>query len=80
MVSVVTGGTQQEESSAKTHTFDMVKWIRVRRLQWLGHNADRLVKQAVFEMWKKPKESDFLMDTPEVRSWCELGQLACDRD
>ena len=48
MVSAITGRTVQQEASAKWRTFDLVKWIRARRLQWLGHilrlGPERLIK------------------------------------
>ena len=51
-------------------------WIRSRRLQWLGHilrlGTERLIKQAVFEMYKRPLEDDLLMDVPKSRSGHEL--------
>ena len=33
----ITGNSIREEVSEGTHTFDLVRWIRVRRAQWLGH-------------------------------------------
>ena len=44
--------TQHQEASNKWKIFDLVKWIRARRSQWLGHilcmDSDRIVKQAIF--------------------------------
>ena len=37
MVSIITGRTAHQEASAKWRTFNLVTWIRARRLQWLGH-------------------------------------------
>lgn len=37
MMSVITGRSVKDEASKATRTFDMAKWIRAKRLQWLGH-------------------------------------------
>ena len=37
MVARITGQTIREESTIGTRTFDLVKWIRARRLKWVGH-------------------------------------------
>ena len=36
MVSIITGRTIHAEASSDK-TFDIVMWIRARRLQWIGH-------------------------------------------
>ena len=41
---------------------------------------ERLIKQAMFEMFKAPQKGDLLMDVPETASWRELDKLADDRD
>ena len=84
MMSAITGRSVHQEASAKWRKFDLVKWIRARRLQWLGHilrlGPERKIKQAVFEMYKDPQDGDLLMDAPKTNSWRELGKYAADRD
>ena len=83
MVSVITGNTIREEST-DGKLFDLVKWIRARRLQWLGHilrmTQERKIKHAIYVMFKTPQPGDILMDAPQTRSWRELCTYACDRD
>ena len=60
MMSTITGNTPREEATKKTQTFDLVKWIRARRLQWLGHilrmGPERTLKRAIFVLWKDKRE------------------------
>ena len=83
MVSIITGNTIREEST-EGKLFDLVKWIRARRLQWLGHilrmPPERKIKQAIFIMFKAPQPGDILMDAPQTDSWRELCTYAWDRD
>ena len=83
MVSKITGRSIRDEASADK-TFDLVKWIRARKLQWLGHilrmGQERKIKQAIFEMFKSPREGDMLMDAPKTNSWRELCTYGCDRE
>ena len=83
MVSVITNRTVREEASSGK-TFDLVKWIRARKLQWLGHilrmGPDRMLKQAMYEMYKAPQTGDMLMDAPTTDTWKELCTYAWDRD
>ena len=53
MVSVITGKSPHLEASAKWRAFDLVRWVRARRLQWAGHilrfqGRTRILKHAVF--------------------------------
>ena len=83
MVSIITGNTVREEAS-DGKLFDLVKWIRARRLQWLGHilrmTKERKIKQAIFMMFRTPQPGDMLMDAPKTDSWRELCTYALDRD
>lgn len=83
MVSIITGNTAREEAS-DGKLFDLVKWIRARRLQWLGHilrmTKERKIKQTIFMMFKTPQPGDMLMDAPKTDSWRELCTYALDRD
>ena len=76
MMAVITGNTPQQEASSKTRTFDIMVWILARRLQWLGHilrmGTERLLKRAIFEMFKERQKGDMLMDAPACTSWREL--------
>ena len=71
MVSKITGRDIRDEVT-DGKSFDLVKWIRVRKLQWLDHilrmNTDRKIKQTVYIMHKKPRQGDVLMDTPKTTS------------
>ena len=84
MLSIITGNTIKEEASPKTQTFDLVKWVRARRLQWLGHilrmGTERMIKQAIYEIFMARQDGDMLMDAPKTDSWRELCTFACDRD
>ena len=37
MLSHITGKTKREEATTATTTFDILAWIRARRLKWAGH-------------------------------------------
>ena len=83
MVSKITVRPTREEAT-EDKTFDLLLWIRVRKLQWLGHimrmGTERKIKQTIFEMYKSPQQGDMLMDTPATDSWRELWTYACDRE
>ena len=82
-VSKITGRTTGEEA-ADGKRFDLVKWIRTRRLQWLGHilrmGTEHKIKQTVFEMFRSPKPGDMLMDSPQTSSWSELYSYGWDKE
>ena len=68
------------ESSKDTGAFDLLRRIRTRRMQYIGHillmGPDRKLKQSVFEIFSTPKPGDLLMDSPKVKSWRELTTYA----
>ena len=37
MLHLITGKTIREDATQDTCTFDLMRWIRARRAQWLGH-------------------------------------------
>ena len=80
LISVITNKSAHVETSVATCTFDLVKWIRVGRLQWLGHilrmDDTRLVKKAVKLMYINPQEGNLLMDAPVSHDWSELCKRA----
>ena len=82
-VSKITGRTIREEATAGK-TFDLIRWIRARKLQWLGHilrmGEERKLKRAIFVMFKSPQPGDMLMDAPQTDSWRELCTFGCDRE
>ena len=84
MLCIITGKTPREEATQNTTSFNLVMWIRSRRLQWTGHimrmGPERKVKQAVYEIFRAPSEGDLLMDVPKVSSWRQLGILAFDKE
>ena len=84
MVIIITGKTPYQESSSKWCTFDLVRWIRVRRLSWLGHilrmGHERKLKYAVFELFKDRQPDNLLMDDPTHISWWDLCEKTFEND
>ena len=84
MLSVITGKTQREEASETTCSFNLVRAVRARRLQWLGHilrlHEDRILLRAVKHVYDNRNDGDILSDAPETSSWDELRKWAADRD
>ena len=67
MVSHITGRSRHMEAKDNTTTFNLVKWIRARRLKWVGHilrmDEERLVHKALMHIYNNPQTGDLLMDT-----------------
>ena len=83
MLSHITGRSRHEEASSSTTTFNLIKWIRARRLKWVGHilrtDDDRLIKKALHHIFDHPQTGDILMDTT-ADDWQQLQQQASDRE
>ena len=85
MLTHITGKTRHEETSPETRTFDIVSWIRARRLRWLGDIAripdkeQRMLKTAVKDMYHSPTIGDLCMDAPIKDDWEALQKLAGDK-
>ena len=74
----------REEATPITRTFDLVRNIRARRLERVGHilrmEWGRLVHKAVCWIYNNRKEGDLLMDVPASADWWHLVYLAGDRE
>ena len=82
MLSRISGKSVHDEARDGTRSFDLVRWIRARRAQYLGHilrmDPSRMVYKAVQYMHENRRQGDLLMDAPPY-SWRELVQFAADR-
>ena len=85
MLTHITGKTRHEEATPETRTFDIISWIRSRRLRWLGHilrlpeENKSLLKEAVKHIYEHAQEGDLCMDAPIANDWERLKALASDR-
>ena len=86
MVARVTGRPIRDEATKGLRTFDIIAWIRARRLQWMGHilrlkgkDEQRLIHKAVEYMYANRKVGDLLIDIPPHRDWDDLKKKASDR-
>ena len=83
---MVANRTPHEEAIAKSRTFDVVRWIRARRLQWVGHILrmdpvrPRMVHKALKHISENRTKGDLLMDVPQQLSWEEMRKLTENRD
>ena len=63
-------------------SFNIILWIRDRRLRYLGHilrlPGSRLTKQAIQHNHEHPSEGDLLMDV-RGKKWKELEEMSADR-
>ena len=86
MLSHITGKTKQEEATAATTSFNIIAWIRSRRLKWVGHilripdNEKRLIKTTLKHIYNSQQPGDILMDLPaHLKSWEDMQKFTEDR-
>ena len=79
----ITGKTAHEEASPRNQTFNIIKPIRKRKHEWLGHilrmGDHRLVKHAVKVQYDNGDMTGILADAPPTCSFDHLLRLANDR-
>ena len=70
MLARITRRTVHEEAAKDTQTFDVVRWIRARRMQWVGHilriDPERLVYKALYYEHTHRIDGGLLMDHVEM--------------
>ena len=80
IVSWITKKTVREEASSRTRSFDMVSWVRARRLTWLGQilrmDSSRDIHKLVKYMFDERFEGDLLADAPDTDTFEELVEMA----
>ena len=61
MLSHITGKSKREEATAVTTTFDILVWIRARRLKWAGHilclDDKRLIRHTLRVIYDNPRKA-----------------------
>ena len=79
MLSHITCKTKREEATTSTTTFNILAWIRARRLRWVGHilrlPEKRLLKQTLKVIHDNRQDGDILMDVQED-SWDAMEKAA----
>ena len=82
MLAIITGKSIQQEACHSTTTFDILPWIRGKRLQWAGHilrlPPTRLLHRTLQHIHDQALPGDMLMDAP-IGEWTELIKMAEDR-
>ena len=80
IVSWITKKTVREEASSRTRSFDMVSWVRARRLTWLRQilrmDSSRDIHKLVKYMFDERFEGDLLADAPDTDTFEELVEMA----
>ena len=92
MLAHITNKTKREEATPATTTFNILAWIRARRLRWVGHILrlkdrrdrqgklkPRLIKETLKVIFDNRKPGDILMDV-DIKDWDELLETAKDKD
>ena len=89
------GKSKHEEATVTTTSFNIIAWIRARRLRWVGHilrlpprlnrstgeKEPRLIKKTLKVIYDHQKPGDILMDVPSsLDKWQDLEKYASDRD
>ena len=73
----------REEASSRTRSFDLVNWIRVRRLKFLGRvlrmEKTRPMHRLVKYKYANRLEGDLLSDAPNTDSFENLIDIAKDK-
>ena len=76
-----------EEASTATTTFDIIDWIRARRLRWTGHimcmgknsiGEENQIKETLKVIFNNRQQGDILMDVAET-NWEALQKVAADK-
>ena len=84
ILSAITGKSYREEAVEATCSFNLLRAIRARRLQWLGHilrlDEDRLLQRAVHHVYNNRCDGDILSDAPRTESWAELKMWDVNRE
>ena len=85
MMRITTEKTQQQETSSKWRTFDLVRWVWGRRLQWFGHilrmGSERKIKQSVVlvEGSRKTRVSQSCLSSLEVHYLQKINCVTLSR-
>ena len=83
VLSWMTKKSVREEASSRTRSFDLVNWIRVRRLKFLGRvlrmEKTRPMHRLVKYKYANRLEGDLLSDAPNTDSFENLIDIAKDK-
>ena len=75
---------KKEETTLATTTFNILAWIRARRLKWVGQilrlkDKDKsLIKETLKVIHGHRQAGDILMDTADDLSWEKLQKMTAD--